>query len=801
MLFNSYNSSSIKVLKGLDAVRKRPGMYIGDTCDGTGLHHMVFEIIDNSVDEFLAGFCNNIIVKLYKDDSVSVLDNGRGIPTGIHNKYNISCVELVMTVLHSGGKFDNNSYNISGGLHGVGISVVNALSEKLKIKIYRKNKIYYQIYKYGIPKNSLSVIGKTDITGTYIHFWPDKKIFNNFNKFKYKILFKRLNELSYLNSGLNINLIDIKNKKNNIFFNKGGIKSFLINIIGKKKVIHKNIFYLRKNKNNFFIELVFQWIDSIKNKILCFTNNIFQIDGGTHLSGLKSSITKTVNLYLSKELFHKKSKFNIIGNDTREGLYSILSIKIVNPKFSSQTKDKLISSEIKYLVESFVCNSLYNFFLENPKDTKNIINKIINSCKNREILRKSRELSKKKLGLDLFSISNKLADCQEKNPKLSEIFLVEGDSAGGSAKQSRNRINQAILPLKGKIINVEKTSLDKILLSKEINILISVLGCGIICKNFKLNKLRYNRIIIMTDADVDGAHIRTLLLTFFYRYMPELILNGFIYIARPPLYRIKYKNEEFYINNNKDLMKYKFYFSFKNINLYKEKDVLLLNNKKLINLSIEYINFIIDIFGKKSDFIIYIFNNLIFFKKININYLDNIYLWLNDFLLLLNNNDFYKNKILFKIIKKNKCFLKVKFIFLNKFNNEIIYIKKSFFYNKYILLLNFKKKIFFFNENYKKYIIINNVKKYFNNFYSLIDFVLNKNKKFIFIQRYKGLGEMNPDQLWNTTMDPKKRIISRIFIEDAKKADYLFKILMGDNVESRRLFIENNFINTFYTNL
>ncbi len=793
MLSNFYNSSSIKVLKDLEAVRKRPGMYIGDTYDGSGLHHMFYEVIDNSIDEYLAGFCKKIVVTLYKDGSLSVLDNGRGIPTDIHSDTGISGAELIMTVLHSGSKFDNKSYKISSGLHGVGISVVNALSEKLELKIFRENKIFYQIYNFGIPKKNLSIIGKTKLTGTYIRFWPDKKIFLNLNKFKFKILYKRLNELSYLNNGLYIKLINNIDNYFYKFLNYGGIKFFLLNLVKKRKVIHKNIFYFKTNKNKIYLEIACQWIDSIKNKILCFTNNVPQIDGGTHLIGFKSAITRTINIFLDKKL--NKKKINVLGEDTRVGLFAIVSIKMFNPKFSSQTKEKLISSEVKYVVESLINEYLFNFLLTYSLDAKYIINKIINSYKIREYIKKSRELSRKKNIFDFNVIASKLADCQEKNPVFSELFLVEGDSAGGSAKQGRNRFNQAVLPLKGKIINVEKTSFDKILSSKEISILISVLGCGIGDKNFNLSKIRYHSIIIMTDADVDGAHIRTLLLTFFYRYMPDLIKSGYLYIARPPLYKINKKKKEFYIYNSNDLIKYKIYLSFKNIVLYKKNNLILLNNKDLIYFSYKY-KFFLNLFNKsKTKFSCYIFNKIMFFKNFNIENILDIKNWLNNFSFFLNEDNFFKNKIICKLIINKDNFFKIKFYFLNDINKEIIYIDKKFFQNIYFSILDLGKKIFFFKDNYEKFILINKKKIYFNNFNSLINFILKKNKKSIFIQRYKGLGEMNPIQLWDTTMNPQKRTLSKIFIDDFVSTDKLFKVLMGDDINSRKIFIKKNFVN------
>ncbi len=790
MLFNnSYNSSNIKVLKGLDAVRKRPGMYIGDTDDGTGLHHMVFEVIDNSIDESLSGFCKNIFVKIYKDNSISVLDDGRGIPVDIHKDENISAAELIMTVLHAGGKFDNNSYKISGGLHGVGVSVVNALSEKLILKVYRNKKIFYQEYNYGVPLSKLYIIGNTIYNGTYIRFWPDKSIFKNCIKFKYSILFKRLNELSFLNNGLNISLVDKRNNKSFLFNNKGGLKSFLNYIIDNKVVINNKKFYFYYIKDNMSLEVSSCWLDNSNCSILCFTNNIPQIDGGTHLIGFKSAITRTINFYINNEFLKKKNKLNVIGRDTQEGLYAIISIKFFNPKFSSQTKDKLISSEIKSFVESLVIKNLYDFLLENPNDAKLIINKIINSYKIRESIKKFREISKKKSNLDLLNISNKLADCQEKNPLYSEIFLVEGDSAGGSAKQGRNRLNQAVLPLKGKILNVEKTNLDKILSSNEINILISVLGCGIDNNDFNINKLRYNKIIIMTDADVDGAHIRTLLLTFFYRYMKQLIINGNLYIAKPPLYRIQDKKNILYVNNEKDLLKNKILFIFNNINIYKKKNFILLKSKYLIKLVLIYIKFFKNFNNYKYKFIDFLLNKLIFFKLLNIKNINKYNIWLDSFLFYLNDNNL-NIKVNCDLILKDDVFIGFDFKIFSGFYSENIILKKKFFNKYYIKIINLCKNLYFFKSYNKFYVLLNNKKYYFNNILNLINFVLKIKSNNIYIQRYKGLGEMNPDQLWNTTMNPKNRFLIKINLSNLETSDVLFKILMGDNVKLRKSFIK-----------
>ncbi len=793
-MLDNYDSSSIKILKGLSAVRKRPGMYIGDTYNGIGLHHMVFEIIDNSIDEALAGYCKNIFVKIYEDNSISVLDDGRGIPVDIHKEEGISCAEVIMTVLHSGSKFNNKSYIISGGLHGVGISVVNALSEKLILKIYKNNNIYYQCYKYGVPVSNLYIIGKSNNrNGTYIKFWPDKKIFNNNFIFKYSILFNRLNELSFLNSGLNINLLDKRINKEYNFKNFGGIKYFLKYIVKDKCLLNKKIFYFNYSKNvNLSLEIASCWVNNSNCSILCFTNNISQIDGGTHLIGFKSAVTRTINSFINNEI-SKRKKINIIGKDTREGLYSIISLKLSNPKFSSQTKDKLISSEIKSFVESLVMKKLYEYLLENPSDSKIIINKIINSYKIRESIRKFREISKKKSNFDLSIISNKLADCQERNSLNSEIFLVEGDSAGGSAKQGRNRLNQAVLPLKGKILNVEKTNLEKVLSSNEISVLISVLGCGIKNDNFNINKLRYNKIIIMTDADVDGSHIRTLLLTFFYRYMKDLIINGHLYIAKPPLYKInnKNKNKNYYIDNENDLLIYKIIFCFKNIDILKNKNIILMKYNCFVKIILSYIKYIKYFLNKKCLFNNFIFHNFMIYKKIDIYNINKCNLWLNNFSKFINGKINYKININI-LIKKNN-FNGLYFTFKNNYIIKKIKFKKSFFLYKYIKILDLSKKLFFIKYNYKKFILLNKKRIYFENILDLINFVLNKKKKYIYIQHYKGLGEMNPNQLWETTMDPKNRFLFKIYIDDFKKSDNLFKTLMGDNVKIRRDFIKNNY--------
>ncbi len=797
MSFSSYDSSNIKVLKGLEAVKKRPGMYIGDVNDGSGLHHMVFELIDNSIDESIAGFCKNIEVTLYNDNSVSVFDDGRGIPTEYHKEEKMSSAELIMTVLHAGAKFDNMVYKISGGLHGVGLSVVNALSEKLELKIYRKGLIYYQKYNFGIPDNNIKIIDNTNLHGTYIRFWPDKNVFTGITKFKYLILFKRLNELSYFNSGLKIKLIDLINNKSNVFLNNGGIKSYLSYLCKDKKLVHKKKFYFFFKNKKIYLEVVCQWLNEYKENIYCFTNNIYQINGGTHLSGFKSAVTRTINNYISKNLVSsRKKKISLIGEDVRMGLYALVSIKISNPNFSSQMKDKLISSNIKSLVESLVSRYLLDFLVENDKESKLILYKIINSYKIRESSRKLREISKKKNILENSLVCAKLASCQEKNPLFSEIFLVEGDSAGGSAKQGRNRINQAVLPLKGKILNVEKSSLDKILSSKEISSLIVSLGCGIICDNFNINKLKYHTIIIMTDADVDGAHIRTLLLTFFYRYMKDLIINGHLYVAQPPLFRLKRYNKEYYVNNKKDFLKKKLLLSFKDVNLYNKNNELIINTINLVKYSYLYIKIYNLLFNKEDILLNYFLNELMFFDKIILLNNESHIIWLKKFLFNLNKNiDLNKNEFFGKLFYDDKKM--INFIFYKKDN----YFKKNILLNNFFLnnhyndLFELGKKLYFFRKKIDFFIFLNKKKYIIKDFYYLINLVQKKTKKKIFIQRYKGLGEMNPDQLWKTTMDPKNRLMLKISIKDVIKADNLFKILMGEDVKSRKNFIEKNYIN------
>ena len=790
-----YGADSIKVLKGLDAVRKRPGMYIGDTDDGTGLHHMVYEAVDNSIDEALAGHCDKVEVILHSDDSVTVRDNGRGIPVDMHEEEGRSAAEVIMTILHAGGKFDSNSYKVSGGLHGVGVSVVNALSDYLELTIRRDGKVHLCRFERGDTVKPLKVIGEAEGTGTEVRFLPSLETFSHRNM-SFDILSKRLRELSFLNSGVRIELLDERDNNKAVFEYEGGISAFVEHLNKTRAALHAGCISINTEKDDVGVELSMQWTDVYQEHVFCYTNNIPQRDGGAHLAGFRAALTRCINNYANANGLLKKHKVSLTGDDCREGLTAVLSVKVPDPKFSSQTKDKLVSSEVRPIVESSVNEKLSEWFEENPKEARTIVGKAAEAAMARDAARKARDLTRRKGALDISSLPGKLADCQEKDPASSEIFLVEGDSAGGSAKQGRDRRTQAILPLKGKILNVEKARFDKMLSSQEIGTMITALGTSIGKEDFDISKLRYHKVIIMTDADVDGSHILTLLLTFFYRQMPELIERGYLYIAQPPLYRVAKGKQARYVASDDELFDYLVELGTANKNFYSAATSKPITGERLTSLirSIHRLQHLQQRLSQRLD--LKVLNMLIEIggiKAATMRDKDVLNARLNALGEHFNHNTRVDETLKWNIHEDSEqgCFW-VQFerrdhgrMMMSRLERDLVMTAE--FAESQKLCKSIQDQVkdgAYLEQEGKRWDV--------EHYADIASIVVKEGRKGMNIQRYKGLGEMNPEQLWETTMDAANRSMLQVTLEDVVNADETFSMLMGDAVEPRRNFIQEN---------